>query len=59
MRVNKQNRRSTPDNSSMVKDEHDLIKHSKVMENMNTNSEIEKGKQQPDPRQYGKEDIKK
>jgi hypothetical protein len=36
-----QKQRDIPENSSMIKDENDLNKHSKVMENMMTNAEVE------------------
>ncbi|MBM6617000.1 hypothetical protein [Bacillus suaedaesalsae] len=59
MNLNEQSRRDMPENSSMVKDEQDLIKHSKIMENMITNTELEKEKQHPDPKQYGETDPSK
>lgn len=52
MSLKKKTPRDIPENSSMVNDEHDLNKHSKVMENMMTNAEVEKKDQHPDPKQY-------
>lgn len=55
MSLKKQKLRDIPENSSMVNDEHDLFKHSKIMENMITNTELEEKDQHPDPKQYENE----
>ncbi len=44
------------ENGTMVRNMKDLVKHSKIMEHMKTNKEVEKSGKQPDPAQH--EDTK-
>lgn len=45
-----------PMNGSMVINEEDLKKHSRVMKNMSTNEEVEQSGQKPDPIQFEQEE---
>ncbi|QNG59936.1 hypothetical protein H4O14_19605 [Bacillus sp. PAMC26568] len=46
------------ENGTMVRNMKDLVEHSKIMEHMKTNKEVEKSGKKPDPAQH-EEDKKK
>ncbi|MFC0272191.1 hypothetical protein ACFFIX_12080 [Metabacillus herbersteinensis] len=46
--------KNQPDNT-MIRNMKDLVKHSKVMEHMKTNQEVEKSGKSPDPQQHSQE----
>lgn len=41
--------------NTMIRNMKDLVEHSKVMEHMKTNQEVEKSGKSPDPKQYNEE----
>ncbi len=51
MKVKKGNLRDKPRNSSMINNEEELKRHSKIMEQMSTNQEIIEQDKIPDPQQ--------
>ncbi|WP_246943656.1 hypothetical protein [Bacillus pinisoli] len=50
------NKSRKPENSSMVSSLEELKKHSKVMEQMETNKELKKSHLTPDPKQFQEKD---
>jgi hypothetical protein len=52
MSLKGKNIRDKPKNSSMVNNEKELEQHSRVMEQMCTNTQIKKNNKTPDPNQF-------